>query len=93
MNKTHLINEILAYKDRIGRFEICIGTFTKADFVLGYFWDEQSNEYKVYKNGERGMCSVRYSGADELEALKILLRMVKGRAHTLAELNKMRDTR
>ena len=93
MIKAALINEILNYKDKLGRLDVCIGTHTTADFTLGYYFDEESREFKVYKNGERGICTVRYSGNDECEALKTLLRMVKGRALTIAEIDKMRDTR
>lgn len=93
MIKTDLINEILSYKYKLGRFDVCLGTHTTADFTLGYYFDEESGDFKVYKNGERRICTIRYSGNDECEALKTLLRMVKGRALTIAELDKMRDTR
>ena len=86
MKKADLFAEILDYKNQIGRFDLCFGKSTKADFVMGYYFDEIDGEYKVYKNGERGMSTVRYSGKDEGEALNALLHMVKGYATMLSNI-------
>lgn len=83
MTNKKLVDEILEYRDKIGPFGLYVGELSKADFVMGCYFDESTGEYKTYKNGERGFCTVRYSGKDEIEALNALLSMVKGRSKML----------
>ena len=78
MVKEIIVNEILSYKDKINMYTLCINKFTKLDFVMGYYFDCETSEYKVYVNEERNMHSIWFSSKEELEALKHLLELVKG---------------
>ena len=90
MNKTNLINEILGYQNKIGMIDLFLGKHSKADFSWGYYFDEVSKTFKVYKNGERGIASIRYSGEDEIEALTTLLNMVKEQSIMLSRIRTSR---
>lgn len=71
-----LIDKILALKPQIGMWDIAFNESTMADFVVSYMYNEQTNEYEVYINIERGRHRVRRITSDEIEALEKLYLMV-----------------
>ena len=50
---------------------------SKADFVMGYYFNQNSSMYDVYINNERGKHRIRLSTSDELMALEKLLSMIE----------------
>ena len=77
MKKEDYLNKINASKDKIGTWTVMLGQDSKADFVIGYYFNQNSGLYDVYTNHERGMHIVRLSTSDELVALEKLLSIIE----------------
>lgn len=85
MKKEEYLNRINADKDKIGMWNVMLGQNSQADFVIGYYLNQDSGMYDVYINGERGNHSIRLSTSDELAALEKLLSMIECRIEALSE--------
>ena len=77
MNKEEYLNIINEKKSEIGMWDVLLEENSKAGFVMGFFWNPDSNMYDVYINNERGKQRVRFSTSDELAALEKLLSMIE----------------
>lgn len=77
MQKEEYLNRIHADKDKIGMWHVMLGQNSKADFDMGYYYNQNSGMYDVYINNERGSHRIRLSTNDELMALNKLLSMIK----------------
>ena len=77
MNKFDLITQIEEYKSKMVGFDVYLGELTKADDVIGYYFDNADGMFKVYINYERGRHHVRKSTESENEALEKVLSMIK----------------
>lgn len=75
MNKDEFETKLKEYKNEIGLWKIEIGNLTEADFVLGYGYDEKSQQWIVYENNERGMKYESFFLREE-EAMQKLLKNV-----------------
>lgn len=77
MKKEDYLNKINASKDKIGMWDVMLGQDSRADFVMGYYFNQDSGLYDVYINNERGMHHIRLSTSNELVALDKLLSMIE----------------
>ena len=76
MDKNVLIASILSFEKNIGMWKIVLNQITDADFVIGYGFDDNTRQWKVYQNSERGMMS-EWEFEKEEEALEKLYKKVK----------------
>ncbi|HFH9945958.1 TPA: hypothetical protein ACGO80_000143 [Streptococcus suis] len=53
MTKQELLNFVEAHQSEIGAFNIMPGRKFGGQFTLGYYFDEESQKYKVYEVSER----------------------------------------
>lgn len=53
MTKQELLNFVEAHQSEIGAFNIMPGKKFGGQFTLGYYFDEESQKYKVYEVSER----------------------------------------
>ncbi|HEM3705576.1 TPA: hypothetical protein U1C94_001930 [Streptococcus suis] len=53
MTKQELLNFVEAHQSEIGAFNIMPGRKFGGQFTLGYYFDEESQKYKVYEMSER----------------------------------------
>ena len=77
MKKEEYLNRINASKDKIGIWDVMLEQNSKADFVMGYYFNQNSSMYDVYINNERGKHRIHLSTSDELMALEKLLSMIE----------------
>lgn len=77
MNKEDYLKKINENKDKIGIWSVMLEQSSRADFVMGYYFNQDSNMYDVYINNERGRKKIRLSTSDELMALEKLLSMIE----------------
>ena len=54
-----------------------INALTRADFVIGYVFNDETKMYDVYINNERGSRHIRKSTANEIEALEKVYDMLE----------------
>lgn len=64
-------------------WNVMLGQNSQADFVMGYYFNQDSGMYDVYINEERGRHRIRLSTTDELMALEKLLSMIECRIESL----------
>ena len=83
MQKEEYLNKINACKDKIGMRNVMLGQNSQADFIMGYYYNQNSGMYDVYINNERGRHRIRLSTTDELMALEKLLSMIECRIESL----------
>ena len=69
MTRDEFIERTKHYHGRVGDLEIVLDNYTMAEFVLGCYYDKETNTWKVYENGERGMRGVNLETASEELAL------------------------
>ena len=89
MDKNELKKVILSYRDKIGAIGISLDCLSKADWEIGYGFDDKEKKWKVYENGERGMGGPFCLFESEEEALEKLYRIVL-RYHEFDERDKER---
>ena len=77
MKKEDYLKKINDDKDKIGIWSVVLEQSSKAGFVMGYYFNQDSNMYDVYINNERGRTRIRLSTSDELMALEELLSMIE----------------
>ncbi len=77
MKKAEYLNLINEKKNKIGAWEVELGQNSKAGFVMGYYFNQDSGVYDVYVNNERGRQRIRLSTNDEVRALDKLLSMIE----------------
>lgn len=82
MDRDTYIIKINELKNKIGRWEVALNEYTKADFVIGYYYDEDTQEYSVYINKESGRQRIRMATSNELEALQKLVSMLEFEAES-----------
>ena len=82
MEKKEYIDRINELKDKIGLWDVELNEYTKADFVIGYYYNENTQEYTVYINKERGRHRVRKITKNENEALEKLVSMLEYEAES-----------
>lgn len=61
---------------KIGMWKIVIGEESLADFVIGCFFDNTNNQWKVYINNEKGRHRIRLQTGVEGLAFDKLLSMI-----------------
>lgn len=88
MDKNELKKVILSYRDKIGAIGISLDCLSKADWEIGYGFDDKEKKWRVYENDERGM-SIGQLFESEEEALEKLYRIVL-RYHEFDERDKER---
>lgn len=76
MDKSELLSSVLTFEGNIGMWKIVLNQITKADFVMGYGFDENMKKWKVYQNNERGIMSEWVFDKEE-EAIEKLLRKIE----------------
>ena len=77
MSKEEYLNRINASKDKIGIWNVMLEQNSEADFVMGYYFNQNSGMYDVYINDECGKHKIRLSTRNELVALEKLLSMIE----------------
>ena len=77
MRLEQIMERINSYNGRVGGLDIAIDEFTKADFVLGCYFDENKKKWIVYENGERGIHFIRLETDDQKAAFETLLSMIE----------------
>lgn len=84
MKREEFYKEIELLKEKIGMWQIVTEELDMADFVLGYYFDDDSKQWKVYINNEKGRHRVRLETSSEEKALDKLYDMisVKAEVHT-----------
>lgn len=73
MNKKESIETIKQYESQIGMWNIYVEEFSEVDFAIGYTYDEEAQQWKVYQNHERGMTSEWYFTKEE-DAIEKLIK-------------------
>lgn len=82
MNKATLIQKIETLKSDAGMWDVSLNEQNSADFVIGYFYNSNTERYDVFVNNERGRQRVRLSTVDEIEALEKVLSLLEFEAET-----------
>ena len=79
MTLKQIMERINSYNGRIGDYDIETDelAMSKADFILGCYFDESKQKWVVYKNNERGMGSIRLETDDQKAAFDKLLSMIE----------------
>ncbi len=91
MDKEELKKAIKSYQNQIAPVGIVMNHLSAAEYVIGYGFDETKKQWKVYRNGERGMPLMsKYFFGSEEEALKMLYEAVLD-YYKFRELLKERD--
>ena len=75
-DESSLVHRINENKQKI-IWDVLLGQDSKADFVMGYYYDPTSDMYCVYINNEHGRQSVRLRTKDKVTALEKLLSMIE----------------
>ncbi|HEM2743242.1 TPA: hypothetical protein U0595_001012 [Streptococcus suis] len=76
MTKQELLNFVEAHQSEIGAFNIMPGRKFGGQFTLGYYFDEESQKYKVYEVSERQEFWVWDEYDDENKAIDRLYRKI-----------------
>ncbi len=77
MKKNEFLREIQRFQGRLDGWEIVTDRFSETEYILGCYYDEEEHTWKVYKNAERGMQSIRLSTPNEDLAFNKLFSMVE----------------
>ena len=77
MKRNEFLKEIQRFQGRLDGWEIVTDRFSETEYILGCYYDEEEHTWKVYKNAERGMHSIRLSTPDEDLAFNKLFSMVE----------------
>lgn len=77
MNKIELEKFIDEHRDTIGPVNIVLNKKFFGQFALGYYFDEDSDKYKVYEVNERQNVWIRDAFSSESAAIERLYRLVK----------------
>jgi len=76
MTRAEFIKKIEHYHGRVGGRDI-LDHFSQADFVIGCYYDGDTNMWKVFENEERGLQSIRLETTTEEQALDKLYTMIE----------------
>lgn len=77
MNRNEFIKKTEHYHGRVGDWKIVLNHLSSGDFILGCYYDNETRTWKVYKNIERGMQSIRLETTSEEEALDKIFSMIE----------------
>lgn len=77
MNKKELEKFIDEHRDTIGPVNIVLNEKFFGQFTLGYYYDQESDIYKVFEVSERQDVWIRDEYESENEALERLYRLIK----------------
>lgn len=77
MNKKELEKFIYEHSDTIGTVPIVFNKKFFGQFTLGYYYDQESNRYRVFEVNERQDVWIRDEYESENEALDRLYRLIK----------------
>ena len=77
MTKQELVNFINQHRDKMGIFHIALDERYGGQFTLGYYYDENSSQYKVYEVNERQDIWIRDEFKNESDAINRLYRLIK----------------
>ncbi|HEM3577740.1 hypothetical protein [Streptococcus suis] len=86
MTKQELLNFVEAHQSEIGAFTIMPGRKFGGQFTLGYYFDEESQKYKVYEMSERQVMFIREECSDEAEAMEKLYEWIVFKFHITEKL-------
>ena len=75
MTKKEFEKKIDDFKNRLRR-DIVVGYESFADFALGCFFDEETGEWKVYENLDRGMHIIYLQTKEKEEAFEELFSII-----------------
>ena len=84
MKQDKFYKEVALLKEKIGRWKIAINELCLGDYILGYYFDNDSQLWKVYINYERGRHRVRLETKSEEEALSELYDMISAKVEAIA---------
>ena len=59
------------------------GSYSRADFCMGYYYDSLDKLWKVYKNGERGLSRVRFASENKEDAFVEFYKMLRAHVQVL----------
>lgn len=76
MKKNEFIEAVKGFENKMERWTIQVDYLSDADFVMGYGFDQDKNQWKVYQNNERGAKLEWYFQTEE-EAIQKLFKKVK----------------
>ncbi len=88
MTKKDLLQEIRELAVKTGGWRVALNLLNLADYVIGYYYNEETKLYEVYVNDERGSHSIFLKTANEMEALEKLLTIVSYHAEVYRRVSK-----
>lgn len=77
MYKKEFLNKIEKFNGKLGMWQIVVDKLCLGDFILGCYFDENEEMWKVYINNERGRHREKLSTDSEQEAFDKLYSMIK----------------
>ncbi|SMC29602.1 hypothetical protein SAMN02745134_03957 [Clostridium acidisoli DSM 12555] len=84
MNREEFLKGIEEFQNKLGMWQIEIDKLCMGDFILGCYFDECEEKWKVYQNNERGRHWEMMSTTSEQEALEKLYSIIKFHSRTIS---------